>query len=143
MNDMAPNNPVDISYDFALKLRDLEESQKLSKERLLLIGQNLIEAQEKNISDITEIKKAIQSLNDELKRIKSIVSNLSEEISKSARKEELSMVIKQWKMFEPLEFVRIKDLDREIDKRLKHHGKETSKEETKENEKYKFWSGKL
>lgn len=140
---MAPNNPVDISYDFALKLRDLEESQKLSKERLLLIGQNLIEAQEKNISDITEIKKAIQSLNDELKRIKSIVSNLSEEISKSARKEELSMVIKQWKMFEPLEFVRIKDLDREIDKRLKHHGKETSKEETKENEKYKFWSGKL
>ena len=42
-----------ISYEIALKMRDLEESQKISKDRLLLISQNFIESQEKNIMEIT------------------------------------------------------------------------------------------
>src|SRR3989344_6106009 len=112
----------DISYELALKLRDLEESQKLSKERLLLIGQNLIESQEKNISEVTELKKQVQDLTMEIKRMKSIMGSLTEEVSKSARKEELNILERQWKMFEPLEFVRMDDLEEAIEGKLaKHH----------------------
>lgn len=129
---------TDISYEFALKLRDLEESQKLSKERLLLIGQNLIDAQEKNIDEITNLKKEIQILKDELKRVKSLLGSMAEEVSKSARKEELAILERQWKMFEPLEFVRMEDLENAVEEKLHHH----KTEETKEN-KHSFWSGKL
>ena len=128
-------NEPEISYEFALKLRDLEESQKLSKERLLLIGKNLIESEEKNIEEITELKKQMQNLNDELKRIKSLVSSFGEEITKSARKEELAILSRQYKMFEPLEYVRMKDLDKVLEKKLHH--------KIEEPEKKNFWSGKL
>jgi phosphoenolpyruvate-protein kinase (PTS system EI component) len=125
----------DVSYELALKLRDLEESQKLSKERLLLIGQNLIEAQEKNISEILELKKQNQNLNDDVKRMKSLLNSLSEEVSKSARKEELAILERQWKMFDPLEFVRMDDLEDAIEGKLPtHHHQEEQKN---------FWSGKL
>jgi hypothetical protein len=128
----------DVSYELALKLRDLESNQKLSKERLLLIGNNLIDSQEKNNSDFIEIKQTLQELKDDMKRVKSIIGSLSEEISKSARKEELTILEKQYKMFEPLNYVRIEDIGKHVDKKLLPH---KSKSEEKKEE--GFWSGKL
>ena len=124
-----------ISYELALKLRDLEESQNLSKERLLLIGQNLVEWQEKTHKKMTELRKTVQELTSELTRVKSVVQTLSEEISKSARKEELAILERQYKMFSPLEFARIEDIEKIIDKKLHH--------KPKEQEEKNFWSGKL
>ncbi len=124
-----------ISYEIALKLRDLEESQKLSKERLLLIGKNLIDSQERSNSSIIEIKKDVQELKDDLKRIKSIIESLSEEIAKSARKEELAILFRQYKMFEPLNYARMEDIEKIIEEKMHHHKKEESKKD--------FWSGKL
>ena len=133
---MPPFESPDVSYELALKLRDLEESQKLSKERLLLIGQNLIDSQEKNISEITNLKKDVQNLNDDNKRMKSLLNSISEEVSKSARKEELAILERQWKMFEPLEFVRLYDLEDAIEGKLPKHHHEVKEEKN-------FWSGKL
>ncbi len=125
-----------ISYELALKFRDLEQGQKLTKERLLLIGQNLIESQEKNNNEITELKTKVQELETDLKRAQDIISAMSEEISKSARKEEIAILERQFKMFEPLKFARIQDIEKIIDKKIK-----SEKEE--EPEGHKFWSGKL
>lgn len=137
MAQQQPNE--DISYELALKLRDLEESNRLMKERILLIGQNLIESQEHNKKEILDIKKTLYILESDAKRIKSVIESLSEEISKSARKEELAILNRQYKMFEPLEYVRIQDLDKLLDEKIKnHHHKES--EEVK-NEKH-FWVGK-
>ena len=132
--------PDNISYEIALKLRDLEEGQKLSKERLLLIGKNFIEFEEKSSSELIEIKKELQNLKDEIKRMKSVVEALSNEISKSARKEELAIISRQYKMFEPLKYARIEDMEKIIDEKL-HHKKENKEE--KEEDRHKFWSGKL
>jgi len=126
-----------ISYEIALKLRDLEENQKLSKERLLLIGGNLIDSQEKNNSEITDLKKNIQELNDDVKRLKSIISGLSEEVSKSARKEDIAILTRQYKMFQPLEYARHQDVEKIIDKKLHHHSND------KEDKEKDFWTGKL
>ena len=43
--------------DPSMKIRDLEEKQRILKDRILLIGQNLIETKEKTSEDILEIKK--------------------------------------------------------------------------------------
>ena len=132
-----------ISYEIALKMRDLEESQKISKDRLLLISQNFIESQEKNILEITELKKQVQILHDELKRVKNIVQNMSSEISKSARKEEVAILSRQYKMFEPLKLARIEDVEKIVDQKLHHHTTIKENEKENNNQKQNFWSGKL
>lgn len=125
-----------ISYELALKLRDLEESQKLMKERMLLIGQNLIESQEKNLLEITDIKKRLLSLESDVKRSSDRILSLTGEMSKSARKEELAILERQFKMFEPLKFARIQDIEKIIDKKLHTHN--SKKEESKDS----FWSAR-
>lgn len=90
------------------KVRDLEEKQRILKDRLLLIGQNLIEIKEKNNQDILEIKKDLEIIKQNTDRLRSFLETASAEFSKFARKEDLEILSKQAKMFQPLEFVRKK-----------------------------------
>ena len=90
------------------KIRDLEEKQRILKDRLLLIGQNLVEIKEKNNQDILEIKKDLEIIKQNTDRLRSFLETASAEFSKFARKEDLEILSKQAKMFQPLEFVRKK-----------------------------------
>ncbi len=96
------------------KVRNLEEKQRILKDRLLLIGQNLIETREKTNEKILEIKKDIEILKQNTERITSFIESASAEFSKFAKKEDLEILSKQAKMFQPLEFATKTD--------LKNHG---------------------
>ena len=85
------------------KVRDLEEKQRIIKDRLLLIGQNLIEIKEKTSKDILEIKKEIGIIKQNMERLISFLETASSEFSKFARKEDLDILAKQARMFQPLE----------------------------------------
>ncbi len=91
------------------KMRDLEEKQRILKDRLLLIGQNLIESKEETNQKILEIKKDIDIIKQSTERTISFLETASNEFSKFARKEDLEILAKQAKMFQPLKFVRQKD----------------------------------
>jgi hypothetical protein len=97
-------------YDPNLKLKDLEEKQNIIKDRLLLIGQNLIETKESTNEKIVDMKKDIEMMKNELERIKDFIETISGELGKFAKKEDLEILSKQAKMFQPLEFVRKSDL---------------------------------
>ena len=96
--------------EFNTKIRDLEEKQRIMKERILLIGQNIIEIKEKANQEILDIKKDLEVLKQEMKRLLNFLETASSEFSKFARKEDLDILSKQAKMFQPLEFIRKKDL---------------------------------
>jgi hypothetical protein len=91
-----------ILGSFSMKIRDLEEKQRILKDRLLLIGQNLIEAREKTNQDILEIKKNIEVINENMERLISFLETASNEFPKFAKKEDLEILSKQAKMFQPL-----------------------------------------
>ena len=140
-----------LSYELGLKLRDLEENQRLMKERILLVGQNLIDFEDKASKEISEVKKSLYELKSDIERIKGIIQSLSEEIEKSARREELAILSRQFKMFEPLKFARMEDIDNLIEEKLNDkidkrqlHNKDSQKEEGKEKESHPhaFWMGK-
>lgn len=97
-------------FDVNVRLRDFDEKNKMLKERILLIGQNLIETKEKTASDILEIKQELEVIKKNMERLVSFLETASAEFSKFARKEDLEILSKQAKMFQPLEFVRKKDL---------------------------------
>lgn len=102
----------DFSYqeqgygDINTKIRDLEEKQRIIKDRLLLIGQNLIELKEKNDETILELKKQIEILTQDMQKTKSFLETASGEFSKFAKKEDLEILSRQAKIFQPLEFIK-------------------------------------
>lgn len=91
------------------KLRDLEEKQRVLKDRIILIGQNLIEMRERTTEKILEIKKDIEILKQNMERMISFLESASSEFSKFAKKEDLEILYKQVKMFQPLKYVKEED----------------------------------
>lgn len=87
-----------------IRIRDLEERQRILKDRLLLIGQNLIETKEKTNQSVLEIKKDIEIIKQSIERMTSFLETASSEFSKFARKEDLEILSKQARMFQPLKF---------------------------------------
>jgi hypothetical protein len=109
---MEENYEYAYFADMNTKIRDLEEKNRILKDRLLLVGQNLIESKEKTSQDVLEIKKDLETIRSTLERIKTFLESISEEFSKFARKEDLDILVKQAKMFQPLEFVRRSELEK-------------------------------
>jgi phage host-nuclease inhibitor protein Gam len=101
-----------FSEESNMKIRDIEDKQRILKDRMLLIGQNLVEMKEKNDAKMLEMKKDIDNLQTEIKRISIFLEDISEELSKFARKEDMEILTKQAKMFQPLDFVRKEDLEK-------------------------------
>jgi len=98
--------------DAGMQVRDLEEKQRILKDRLLLIGQNLIDVREKNNEAVLEIKKEIEIIKQNVDRLISFLETASSEFSKFARKEDLDILTKQAKMFQPLNLVTKQDLEK-------------------------------
>ena len=81
--------------DFSAKLRDMEEKQRLLKDRVLLIGQSLVEQREKSFAEIQEMKRTLMLIKDESDRIKELLERVTEQLNSVARKEELAAIQRQ------------------------------------------------
>ena len=101
-----------FSEESNMKIRDIEDKQRILKDRMLLIGQNLVEMKEKNDEKMLDMKKDINNLQTEVKRVSIFLEDISVELSKFARKEDMDILTKQAKMFQPLDFVRREDLEK-------------------------------
>lgn len=101
-------------YDYAgqalteinARIRNLEEKQRTLKDRLLLIGQNLIEIRKENNQNTLEIKKDIETTKQNMERVRSFLETASSEFTKFAKKEDLEILSKQAKMFQPLKLIK-------------------------------------
>ena len=105
-NYSSPNT----SMNLLVKVRDIEERQRLIRDKLLLIGKNLVESREETERDLTKLKITTETMRQEITRIADILTSLSDELSETAKRSELIILEKQLKMFEPLGFARIKDV---------------------------------
>ncbi len=118
-----PNQTIDpvssLLAEFEIRLNEVEEKQRLLRDRSLLIGDNLISTKKENDKEIFEIKKELNKINSEIKDIKQIVKRIVNEIGNLSRRSELEIIKKQYEMFTPLEFARIKDVKRIIREELK------------------------
>ena len=69
---MVDEQPDYLGQEFTgihTKVRDVEEKQRILKDRVLLIGQNLIEMKEKNTEDLLKIKKEIEIMKQSLEKL--------------------------------------------------------------------------
>ena len=96
-------NPGEDQYfsDIHTRLRDIEEKQRLLKDRTLLIGQNLVEERKKDFNEMQEMKKTILQLKEENIRMKEFLQRMSEQVSELARKEEVMIIQRQLDILSP------------------------------------------
>lgn len=101
------------------RLRDSEEKNRLMRERVLLLGQNLISSRQDIEDELKILKKDSEETKRELKKIKTLTENISQEIGKFVRKDEMVIIERMLKDFQPLEFARMKDIEEIIEKKIK------------------------
>ncbi len=89
-----------------VKIRDLEEKQRILQDRVFLLGKNIVETKESHEKKLLEMKKELEELKQKVERIVSFIETLSGEFSKFARKEDVEILAKQMKIFQPLAKVR-------------------------------------
>ena len=85
--------------DLNTRIRDLEEKQRLLKDRMMLISESFVKERDKNFEGIQEMKKSVEKLKLENLRLKELLLRISEVIDKSARKEELMILQRQFNLF--------------------------------------------
>lgn len=102
MADQQSQNYEDQYNNPNVRIRDLEEKERSLRNKVRLIGENLVDLREKTNGDISEIKSEIEKIKSNLNRTLSFIESASEQFSKFARKEDLEILSKQAKMFQPL-----------------------------------------
>lgn len=115
----SPQDPTTaLLSEFGTRLNEVEEKQRLIKDRVLLVGENLISTKEEIEKQDLENKRKINQIEFEIKTIKQLLKRIINEIQNFARKSEFEILEKQIKMFEPLEFARFKDMEQLVKQEL-------------------------
>lgn len=95
---------------FSTRLNEIEEKQRLIKDRILLVGENLISTKENYSKQEFEIKKQLKQINSDISSLKQLMYRIVNELPNLAKKSELEILERQVKIFQPLEFARMKDV---------------------------------
>ena len=94
----------DASFDSDtnLKVRDLEERERLLRDRLNLLSMNFIEMKETLEKDVVSLKIDAEQMMSEIRKIKDMILRISEEMDNKAKRTELELVAKQLKILKPM-----------------------------------------
>ena len=118
-----PQQPQDnqtefLISDFNTRLKDTEERNKLIRERVLLLGKNLISSRQDIEGDLKNIKQENIQIKEDLEKLKKTSRALLSEFNKFVKRDELAAVERMLKDFQPLEFMRKKDVEELINKEI-------------------------
>ncbi len=121
--NMAPpqDNDSQVKFllsDFNTRLKDTDERNKLIRERVLMLGKNLISSRKESEDEVKIIKQENIQIKQDLEKLKRISNSLLTEFNKFAKREELTLIERMLKDFQPLEFMRKKDVEELISKEI-------------------------
>ncbi|HVY01260.1 MAG TPA: hypothetical protein VHA12_00660 [Candidatus Nanoarchaeia archaeon] len=84
-----------VFMDLNTRIRELEERQRLLKDRTFLIGRGVVDIKEKASLELRELRKAVTILQQENAQLKETMQLMSEKLNNTSNKEELQMVLRQ------------------------------------------------
>lgn len=116
---MVDGAPSGMLTNFATRLTDLEERLNTLKERIMLLSETFLKERERSNNEITSLKRSIMSIQETLEKIKEGLEHIINESAGFARKEELSLIERQMRLWEPLKFVKGGETKRIGDETLK------------------------
>ncbi len=121
---MVEEMPQQITGDQLLnelsnRVRILESKQTLFTERLLNVNQNMIEQYKQITKEIKANREEIKEIKKEIFELQNIIQHLTEEATDFAKRDHVKVLEKYIKLWNPLNFVTEKDIEKMIEKKLK------------------------
>lgn len=113
------NNQVQFLLgDFNTRLREIDERNKLVRERVLLLGKGLLSSKDTLEASLGELKRENLEIKRELEKVKKTTNLLLTEFNKFVKRDEMTLLERMLKDFQPLEFVRRKDVEELIESKF-------------------------
>ena len=109
--------------DFASRVRNLEEKFNILRERVLVLTQNFVKRERKLQKDMGLIQEDNKDLRLELKEIKSRIGSLLSQHEGFVRKEEIAVIEKYFKLFDPIKFVTEDEIEERVERILSQRRK--------------------
>lgn len=114
-------NPINsLLSEFGARLNEVEEKQRIARDRVLLIGENLVLTKQESEEKYFELKRNLSEIKLELKNLKQLLYRVVNEIPNFARKSEIEILENQSKMFQPLELTTKKEVESMIKNAIKN-----------------------
>jgi hypothetical protein len=104
--------------DLNTRLRDITERNRILRERVLLLGQNLISSKQESEESLRTLKKENNAVKNKIGNLEKISNSLLAEFNKFVKRDEMILVERMLKDFQPLEFMRKKDVEEMINQKL-------------------------
>lgn len=93
--------PIGVPNDSFMRLRDMEEKQRLLKERVILIGENMMSIKDETFEQMQVVKKMLIEMKEEQIRMKEFIQRLAQQSGELARKEEVMILQRQLNIMHP------------------------------------------
>ena len=106
--------------NFSTRINDTEEKQNMITEKLSLISQTLLKNSERIAKEMTIVSDEMSEIKNEMDKLKESVQILLEQSGEFARKQELQVVEKYMKIWEPMKFATIDDVRKMINDAVKN-----------------------
>lgn len=99
MEEEYATQAQEVLQEIGMRLHDIEERQRLLKDRILLIGKTVIEEREKRSVSLLALQKDLLALTEDNARLKELVQRMAEQLNQTARREELAILQRQFDLF--------------------------------------------
>jgi signal transduction protein with GAF and PtsI domain len=113
-------DPYAIINELNTRIRILEGKYNLTRERMLVINQNMLDHYKTTHVDIKTIEEDMIEIKDALNSLKNAIKNMLKEMQLLARKEEVKVLEKYINMWNPLKLMTEDEVKELIEKRLKN-----------------------
>ena len=105
--------------DFNTKIKDIEERHDMLKERLLLLSQSFLKNEERMGKEFAILREEFSEMRMDLDRLKENVQSLIRDSSDFVRRDELKVLERYMKMWEPLKFMKEDEVKKMINDKMK------------------------
>lgn len=119
MAEQENSGAVEILTDLNTKIKDLDEKNSLLNEKVLLLGQSLLKQEERIMREMALLKDNLKEMRNDLDRLKEGINHIIHESENFARKDELRIMEKYMKIWEPLKFVKEDEVKKMISEAMK------------------------
>jgi hypothetical protein len=109
--------------DFNTRLRDIDERNRLVRERVLVLGKNVLASRQEIEDMLKELHTQNLQMKAELDKLKRLCNNLLLESGRAVKQEEIMVIERMLKDFQPMEFMRKKDVEELLERRLEEKTK--------------------
>lgn len=123
---MVEEASYESGYDVNTKLADIEEKHNLLRDRVLMADEGFLKTLELIKKEISIIKDNIREIRKDISVVKETEQGIIDSMNNFARKEELHILERYMKLWEPLKFVKADEVRKIIKQELSKENKEES-----------------